>query len=198
MTNVDITGLSKADVLAALFNAAEAPRFMGALQFQYGPYVMTKETAVKLTEFGNTATPDYGGFDMPDRPELYFDYLYGRCLKLDLTDDSSFDAWGFDRDNGGDGSAQKVIDRLRRTGEVNTTPDCEAHAWLQRVANESLRRYDEGDLGGAMAQFIIGTARHPGTKHISEWVLTEPMLAKALQGSRQEVERVMTGFNVNV
>lgn len=193
---VDIADLSKADVLAALFNAAEAPRRMGALQFQSGPYVMTKEWAAELIDLGNTATPDYGGINLPGRPELYFDYLYGRCLKLDLTDDNTFDPWGFDRDNGGDGSAQKVIDQLRQTGEVSTVPAYEARAWLQKVVDESLERYDEGDLGGAIAQFFIGTARHPGTKHIPEWELTGPMLAVGFQGGRSEAEKAMVGFAV--
>ncbi len=193
---VNIADLSKADVLAALFNAAMAPRYMGALQFQHGPYVMTKEWAAELTELGNTATPDYGGMSIPGRAALYFDYLYGRCLKLDLTDDNAFDPWGFDRDNGGDGSAQKVIDRLRRTGEVCEAPIGDARSWLRRVVNESLQRYDDGDHGGALAQFFIGTARHPGTKHIPEWELTGPMLAMGFQGGRSEAEKAMAGFAV--
>lgn len=193
--SISIADLPKADVLAALFNAAEAPRRMGALQFQGGPYVMTKEWAAELIDLGNTATPDYGGISLPGRPELYFDYLYGRCLKVDLTDDT-FDPWGFDRDNGGNGSAQKVIDQLRQTGEVSTTPNYEARAWLQKVVNESLERYDQGDLGGAIAQFFIGTARHPGTKHIPEWELTGTLLFMGFQGGRQEAEKAMAGFAV--
>ena len=154
---INIADLSKADVLAALFNAAEAPRRMGALQFDNGPYVMTKEWAAKLVKLGSAATPDYGGIIMPGRSTLYFDYLYGRCLKVDLTDDDTFDPWGFDRDNGGDGSAKKVIDQLRETGEVSTVPDYEPRVWLRKVIDISLERYDEGDVGGAIAQFLIGT-----------------------------------------
>lgn len=97
--NIDITGLSKAQVLAALFNAI-APSGMGFLQAMHGPEVMDVEHAQQLIE-----------------ERLDFDYLYGRCLKVELADDS-FDPWGFDRDNGR-GAAQKIIDRLRETGEVN-------------------------------------------------------------------------------
>lgn len=126
MTNVNITGLSKAEVLAALFNAS-APGGMGFLQAMHGPQVMSVEDAEELVGAGNTATPDYGGHTLPGRPELYFDYLYGRPLKLNLTNDDSFDPWGFDRDNGGDGSAQRVIDRLRETKDVNPPESQEAH-----------------------------------------------------------------------
>jgi hypothetical protein len=35
-----------------------------------------------------------------------------------LSSDTEFDSWGFDRDNGGEGAAQHVIDHLRKTGEV--------------------------------------------------------------------------------
>lgn len=61
---INIADLSKADVLAALFNAAEAPRRMGALQFDNGPYVMPKEWAAKLVDLGSAATPDYDGISI--------------------------------------------------------------------------------------------------------------------------------------
>ena len=125
MTNVDITGLSKAEVLAALFNAS-APMGMGFLQAMNGPQVMDIEHAEGLVNAGNTATPDYGGYALPGHPKLYFDYLYGQPLKLNLTEDS-FDPWGFDRDNGGDGTAQRIIDRLRETKDVNPSESQEAH-----------------------------------------------------------------------
>ena len=96
MADVDISGLSKAQVLMALFNAS-APQGMGMLQASRGPQVMDLQTAEQIIK-------DY----------LSFDYLYGRPLKLDLSG-SSFDPWGFDRDNGGDGTAQKIIDQLRTT-----------------------------------------------------------------------------------
>lgn len=193
--NVDISDLNKADVLAALFNAADAPRRMGVLQASNGPVIMTEEWATRLINLGNEATPDYGGFNRPGIPELYFDYLYGRCLKINLTG-NTFDSWGFDRDNGGDGSAQQVIDHLRQTGEVNITPDCEASTWLKQVVDEALKRYDEGDLGGAIVQFLIGTARHPGTKHIPEWEFVGPLLAMSFKQGREEAEKAMVGFTV--
>ena len=94
MTDVDITGLSKGQVLAALFNAS-APQGMGVLQAANGPQVMDIQTAEEIT-----------------RQYLEFDYLFGRPLKVDLSG-QSFDPMLFDRDNGGNGTAQKIINQLR-------------------------------------------------------------------------------------
>ena len=197
MTNhVSISGLSKAKVLAALFNSAEAPRQMGALQFQSGPYVMTERWAEELIGLGHAGSPDYGGISLPGKPKLYFDYLYGRCLKTDLTSDDSFDPWGFDRDNGGEGTAQKVIECLRETDEVRVMPTVTSRIWLQQVIDKALKRYDDGDLGGAIAQFIVGTAQHPGTQHIPEFELTAPLVVMSFQEGRQSAERAMAGFAV--
>lgn len=94
---VDIKGLDKAEVLAALYNAAK-PQGMGFMH--YDPKPMTVEEARKiLTQYA------------------YFDYLKGRVMKVDLNDDT-FDPWGYDRDNG-QGRAQEVIDSLRATGSPN-------------------------------------------------------------------------------
>lgn len=123
---VNYSGLSKAEVLAALFNAS-APGGMGFLQAAYGPTEMTVEDAEQLIGIGNTATPDMGGVQIPGRPTLYFDYLYGRPLKLDLTEDDVFGSWGFDRDNGGPGTAQAIIDRLKATRNVNTPESQQQH-----------------------------------------------------------------------
>lgn len=117
---VDITGLTKAEVLAALFNAT-APGGMGFLQAVSGPKVMTIEDAEEILASSMT----------------YFDYVYGRCLKLDLSQDNSFDPWGFDRENG-QGAAQKVIDRLRATKDTNPPESQEAHnAALQTNADKT-------------------------------------------------------------
>ena len=96
---VDITGLSKAAVLAAMFNASR-PQGMGFISSLSGPDSLDIEGAEK--EIAKTLDCVY----------LDFDYVFGRPLKLNLTEDS-FDPRGFDRDNGGSGSAQKIVDRLR-------------------------------------------------------------------------------------
>lgn len=113
---VNIEGLNKGDVLAALYNNTR-PGGMGLLQAAAGPDVMDRAYAEHLLVHGQDATGDYApGFRRDD--SKYFDYVHGRCLKVDLTDDIEFNPRGFDRDNGGDGTAQKIIDHLRKTGEV--------------------------------------------------------------------------------
>jgi hypothetical protein len=103
---VDIKGLDKADVLAALYNAS-SPLGMGRLQFRDGD--MTREQAQEL--LGGKDSGDYPGGD--HNKDHYFDYLYGRVMKVNLKGDS-FDEWGYDRDLGA-GAAQRVIDRLRES-----------------------------------------------------------------------------------
>lgn len=95
---VSIAGLDKAAVFAALFNGARA---QGLGFLQYNPKPMTPAEAQK--RFG-------GRFES-------FDYVDGRVMKIDLSGDE-FDPWGYDRDNGA-GAAQRVIDTLRSTGNVD-------------------------------------------------------------------------------
>lgn len=96
--NIDIGGLDKAAVLAALFNGSR-PQGLGFLN--YGEGNMTVEEAQAILDSGQT----------------YFDYVKGRVMKVDLEGDS-FDPWGYDRDNGA-GAAKVVVDELRRDGVVD-------------------------------------------------------------------------------
>lgn len=89
---VNISGISKGKVLAALYNASH-PLGMGFLH--YDPIPMTEGEADELLKCCT-----------------YFDYLKGRVMKVDLSNDSEFDERLCDRDNG-IGAAQRVIDRLR-------------------------------------------------------------------------------------
>lgn len=93
---VDIKGLNKAEVLAALYNNSK-PLGLGFLHFD--PTEMTKDEAAKLLE-----------------QTTYFDYIKGRVMKVDLSSDEGFEEWLYDRDNG-NGAAQRVIDELRRSKE---------------------------------------------------------------------------------
>lgn len=89
---VDIKGLNKAEVLAALYNNSK-PLGLGFMHFD--PMDMTVAEAEEIL---NQTT--------------YFDYLKGRVMKVDLSSDDSFEEWLYDRDNG-KGAAQRVIDSLR-------------------------------------------------------------------------------------
>ncbi len=89
--SLSLSGLNKADVLAALYNASK-PQGMGFLHFD--PKPMTRQEAEGLLKQGTD-----------------FDYLKGRVMKINLKGDE-LDTWGYDRDNGA-GAAQKAIAPLQ-------------------------------------------------------------------------------------
>lgn len=89
--SINIAGMDKATILAALYNNA-GPQGRGYLVAQQGD--MTIEQARALLERGTS-----------------FDYIQGRVLKVRLSGDT-FDPWLYDRDNG-EGKAARVIDALR-------------------------------------------------------------------------------------
>lgn len=102
---IDISGLSKAAVLAALYNAAR-PQGMGFLH--YSPQPMSEAEAEGiLTEI------------------IRFDYLRGRVMKVDLSGDA-FEERLYDRDNG-QGAAAFVVGVLRQTGDSNAPAIQEFH-----------------------------------------------------------------------
>jgi hypothetical protein len=88
---INIKGIDKAALLAALYNEAR-PLGMGFLQFN--PAEMTREEAARYLE---TST--------------YFDYVKGRPLKVDLSGDE-FRGDLYDRDQG-HGHAAQIVERLR-------------------------------------------------------------------------------------
>lgn len=92
---IDISDLDKAAVLAALYNRAR-PVGMGWLH--YSPADMTLEQARALL------AESVPGF-------WYFDYIWGRCLKIDLTGDT-LNPRPFDREYG-DGAAEEIIKGIR-------------------------------------------------------------------------------------
>lgn len=92
---MDIRGLDKAEVLAALFNASRQ-QGMGFFD-RRGAQPMTKADAEKvIAEEG-----------------LYFDYLRGRVMKIGL-DSDDIETRLYDRDNG-QGAAERAIAPLRIT-----------------------------------------------------------------------------------
>lgn len=105
---IDIKGIDKAELLAALYNNSR-PMGMGFLQARDGK--MTVEQAREEIEGGDDSSRMFGK-DRCGNRHLYFDYLRGRPLKSDLSGDT-FHPWGYDRDNGGDGTAARIIANLR-------------------------------------------------------------------------------------
>ncbi|MGD0976791.1 MAG: hypothetical protein ABR875_00655 [Minisyncoccia bacterium] len=104
---MNIAGLSKAAVLAALYNASR-PQGMGFLH--YDPKPMTEKQAQQLLGNGHRA---------------YFDYLQGRVMKIDLSKDE-VDTWGYNRDNGTN-AAENAIEALRRSSDPNAGDIQRAH-----------------------------------------------------------------------
>lgn len=94
--SIDIKSVSKAKVLAALYNASR-PQGMGFVH--YGPGDMTEEQAAELLS-----------------KNTYFDYLQGRVMKVDLSGDT-LETRLYDRDNG-PGAAERAIKHLIATTGV--------------------------------------------------------------------------------
>lgn len=86
---INLEGLNKADVLAALYNASK-PKGLAPLHFD--SQEMTREEAAKLLA--------------KDRPPR-FEYIKGRVMKINLSGDD-LDPRFYDRDNG-PGAAAKAI-----------------------------------------------------------------------------------------
>lgn len=105
---VDIKGVDKAELLAALYNNAE-PMGMGFLQARSGD--MSVEDAQVVISNG---TDDYPG-DWKNT-NLYFDYVYGRPLKVDLSGDVVRSDL-YDRD-WGVGECERIVEELKKKAGV--------------------------------------------------------------------------------
>ena len=97
---VNIENISKAEILAALFNNSH-PVGMGILAAIHGPRELSVEMAQEIID-------ERGG------KSIYFDYLFGRPLKVDLSNGRELDTRLYDRDNGGSGTAARLIGELRK------------------------------------------------------------------------------------
>lgn len=105
MSKVNIAGLDKVELFAALYNHAK-PLGMGMLH--YDPTPLTKEAAEKLMGLGDDSSRMFPGMG---RRAMYFDYVKGRPLKIDLSGDELETAL-YNRDQG-DGAAERIVAELR-------------------------------------------------------------------------------------
>jgi hypothetical protein len=96
MANINIAHLSKAAILAGLYNEAQVLG-MGTLHAKEGD--MPIDDAHDLIKSGRT----------------YFDYVYGRVIKVNLAKDS-FDPCMYNRDNGA-GKAERIVGEIRKKYE---------------------------------------------------------------------------------
>lgn len=115
---ISIKNLNKAEVLAALYNASK-PLGMGFIH--YNPTPMTVEQAEKLLQ-ENTC----------------FDYLQGRVMKIDLSN-SELDVSSYNNDIGS-GAAEKVIEELQNTKNVNSELVQKMHQdGIKNSANDTIK-----------------------------------------------------------
>lgn len=96
---ISIAGLNKAEVLAALYNAAR-PQGMGFMQYQAQP-MHSREAEEILSK------------------QTSFDYLNGRVMKISFKDGDELEERLYDRDNGA-GTAARVIAELRAGRSENS------------------------------------------------------------------------------
>lgn len=151
-TEVSIAGLGKAEVLAALYNRAK-PQGMGFLH--YTPEPMTAAEAQDILSDG----------------WMYFDYLRGRVMKVDLSGDM-LDTRLYDRDNGV-GAAGEVIATLRAGGSVSDGAIIGEHFAATFSEISSLREkmraetddnsYERG-IAGDTAVIRLGFGNSPGLR----------------------------------
>ncbi len=97
METINIKGIDKAELLAALHNGTHALG-MGVLH-DIGRDMTRDEAADILESFGDTNT-------------YRFDYVMGRPLKVRFKDDELHNACLYDRDSS-PGACQRVVDSLR-------------------------------------------------------------------------------------
>lgn len=93
MAKVNIAGVDKAELFAALYNNSK-PVGMGIIH--YDPTPLTKESAQQLMNAGDDTKRMFPGFGGKN---LYFDYVKGRPLKVDLSEDE-MDTFLYNRDHG--------------------------------------------------------------------------------------------------
>jgi len=142
---INLKGLNKAAVLAALYNASR-PQGAGFMRYDSAP--MTVEQAEMIL----TQTTD-------------FDYLKGRVMKVNLSGDE-LDSWGYDRDNG-QGAAAKAIASLQTTNDVNCGAIAKTHADATFLSASEMESH-LGAVGGfvsdpsePVAVFQLGTDHLP-------------------------------------
>lgn len=112
---ISLEGLDKAEVLAALYNGSR-PLGMGFLHYDSTP-MTSKEAAEHIVQHTRTR---FNG-----EPSIYFDYLKGRVMKIELADDE-LNPGLYDRDNG-PGAAALIVESLRETSDVDNDATSAAH-----------------------------------------------------------------------
>lgn len=163
MPTIDIKVLNKAAVLQALYNAAKP---QGAGFIHYDPTPMSAEEALKILRSGQT----------------FFDYLKGRVMKVELKGDS-FDPSSYNRDNG-EGTAEAVIDQLRKTGDTNTPAIAKTHSdhtFLSALETKSMLPSESGITSDPSEETLVVQL---GLNDLREHI--EPKVIKAIEENKDK------------
>ena len=89
--SLDLSKFTSEQVLSFVINAWKSSREQGLSYLGRKSEEETKKDVISLLDKGNN----------------YFEYLNGKVMKLDLSDLSKVDTWGYNRDNGS-GALEKV------------------------------------------------------------------------------------------
>lgn len=100
MAKVDIRGLDKAQVLVALWNDS---RMQGMSFLGYTGKLTSRRAGELIKQARHTGRNG--------EEEIYFDYLNGKVMKIDIAPDV-IDTRLYDRDNG-EGAGEAAIEKLR-------------------------------------------------------------------------------------
>jgi len=131
---IDISGLDKAELLAALVNGAK-PIGLGVLQDNGEPMSIdeAQDVLAKMRSRGDRIR-------FYDR-RLYFDYVKGRPIKCDISGDE-LDPRLYDRDQG-EGAALRVVESLRlHACETGRTVDDEGDRTMTETNQEATKKKD--------------------------------------------------------
>lgn len=127
MAMVDIRGLDKAEVVLALWNASQ---MQGMSFLGYHGEMSLEQIRADIEERKHK---DFEGND-----SIYFDYLNGKVMKVDVGQDE-FDPRLFDCDCG-EGTAQRAIDNLRLSKCFNANGEAkfaDVYAEVQRQTSKN-------------------------------------------------------------
>jgi len=107
---MNIKDLNKAAILAVLYNRAKCQGGMGILHFDPKPMTVEEARTILSQEQGDDATQMFGDF-AHNGNRLYFDYLKGRVMKVDLSKDELNTAL-YNRDNGPNAAEDAIFAEL--------------------------------------------------------------------------------------
>lgn len=118
---IDIQGIDKAELLAALYNRSKVLG-MGALHAKQGDMSLddARDTIAKHSYVNHWHINDKGCPPNTPATTIYFDYLHGRVMKVELAGDT-LKTRGYNLDNG-EGAAEAIVAAVRAKAPIPGTP----------------------------------------------------------------------------